>query len=52
MLFGGHHKNDCIAVLNGHKHIDFQKLNFQKCKKSPFEVMLISAKKKPPKEYT
>jgi CRISPR-associated protein Cas1 len=31
--------------------IDFQKLNFQKCKKYPFEVMLVSAKKKPPKEY-
>ena len=31
--------------------IDFQKLNFQKCKKAPFEGMLVSAKKKPPKEY-
>jgi hypothetical protein len=32
------------------RNIDFKTIDFQKYKKSSFEVMLISAKKKPPKE--
>jgi hypothetical protein len=42
---------DRFNADNDFLFIDFQKLNFQKCKKSPFEVMLVSAKKKPPKEH-